>query len=494
MPNTSTLHSTIVESIITLNSIESNNIINLSIQPTQSTHQSMSDCSTSSSYNTDERPVVESLIPISEFDCSLCFELLFDIVTLPQCSHSFCRHCITYAISIKQQCPICRAMLHTVNIDSISTNVLLESLISKYYPIQYNKRTLDIIKIKRTNKIKYNLFITSSPYFPGQSIQLHIYEAKYRLLVNSALTGSQCFVMAYIPYNDLYTPQQPQQQQQQHTTILGNIANTLYPAEQAVSIATQSLLPSINNTTNTPDDINNIHNSRMTNNQPNQSHNIGTLCRITRARIMPDGRSLVEAIGLNRVKISNIHEVPNSYGLMCAECDNVSDNDRDVVNALQRANELNDSTSDAYQGVDDDDDDDDTDDTVEVNTNNNTTDTPDNTNHTNTVDNDTTEGADGTNEHEPAVTDGSRSTQQTNTQPIALPGDTVDSEQINTITAQIYRELDDYIRLNHTTIERLTHAHGTLPQQSNEIAYWYVTAAYNIVTYGSILQSLTDRE
>jgi hypothetical protein len=34
---------------------------------------------------------------------------LFVSATLPACGHTFCKECIQHAISVKKQCPVCKA-------------------------------------------------------------------------------------------------------------------------------------------------------------------------------------------------------------------------------------------------------------------------------------------------------------------------------------------------------------------------------------------------
>ena len=61
-----------------------------------------------------ERPkkhgVFEDLITDDDFECKLCFELMFNPVTTP-CGHVFCRDCLFRTIDHSPNCPVCRLSL-----------------------------------------------------------------------------------------------------------------------------------------------------------------------------------------------------------------------------------------------------------------------------------------------------------------------------------------------------------------------------------------------
>lgn len=53
-----------------------------------------------------EEPEVAS-VPDTDFDCNLCYCLLYDPVSIP-CGHTFCRKCLAQALNSKPNCPMCR--------------------------------------------------------------------------------------------------------------------------------------------------------------------------------------------------------------------------------------------------------------------------------------------------------------------------------------------------------------------------------------------------
>lgn len=415
--------------------------------------------------NNNNNTVITSSIPITEFDCSLCYELLYDIITLPTCSHNFCRLCIHKSIQTKPYCPLCRVALHNIDVLTLNNNSYIESLIQTYYTQQYDKRRLEYnnnIKHNKTNILttKYNLFISSSPYFPGQTINLHIYEAKYRIMINHAINTNHKFVICYVNYDTLYNQTV---QNNQRSTIINTLTHTLYPAQQhAIQQQQQQnnstnnhiiqqlmnntqLLPSntvVHDNDNNNNDIANTHASRTTTNQPHNTQ-IGTLCEIKKCRYLADGRSLIEAVGITRVKLHNINEVNNSYGLLCADCE--------IINDIQT---INDTTNNNNNHSDDTT-------TQPQQTDNNNNDTTD----SNTTNSDSTDN----NQQQNNNISHNASTSHTNQHTAVLHTDT---NHINELTAEIYRRLDQYIQLNKTTMEQLTVRYGNIPTNIHELPFW----------------------
>ena len=43
----------------------------------------------------------------TDFDCPLCLKLLVEPISLT-CGHTFCRGCLTRALSLHPNCPMCR--------------------------------------------------------------------------------------------------------------------------------------------------------------------------------------------------------------------------------------------------------------------------------------------------------------------------------------------------------------------------------------------------
>ncbi|XP_066488506.1 LON peptidase N-terminal domain and RING finger protein 1 [Tiliqua scincoides] len=84
--------------------------------------------------------VPADLIDASDFECSLCMRLLFRPVTTP-CGHSFCMKCLERCLDYAPQCPLCKESLKEYLASrKYSITQLLEELIVKYLPAELSER------------------------------------------------------------------------------------------------------------------------------------------------------------------------------------------------------------------------------------------------------------------------------------------------------------------------------------------------------------------
>ena len=56
-----------------------------------------------------------SLLDKEDFECSLCYRLLYHPVTTP-CGHVFCRQCLDRCLDHRSDCPLCKSSLAEVRI------------------------------------------------------------------------------------------------------------------------------------------------------------------------------------------------------------------------------------------------------------------------------------------------------------------------------------------------------------------------------------------
>eukprot|EP01083_Nonionella_stella_P206932 752199_1 len=141
-----------------------------------------------------------------DFDCPLCFQLLFEPITL-ECGHTFCRDCLYQAFQFKKHCPLCRKH-STIDTITAPSNILISKLLEKYNKCAYETRATEIQKIKSLRKSRHPIFISRTPEYPHCFISLHIYEPKYRVMVNRILNSDSKFIIAYMQYQH-YTTQTP---------------------------------------------------------------------------------------------------------------------------------------------------------------------------------------------------------------------------------------------------------------------------------------------
>ncbi|KAL8207387.1 UNVERIFIED_CONTAM: LON peptidase N-terminal domain and RING finger protein 1 [Gekko kuhli] len=85
-------------------------------------------------------PIPKELIDTSDFECSLCMRLLFHPVTTP-CGHTFCKNCLERCLDYAPQCPLCKESLKEYLASrKYSITHLLQVLMKKYLPDELAER------------------------------------------------------------------------------------------------------------------------------------------------------------------------------------------------------------------------------------------------------------------------------------------------------------------------------------------------------------------
>ncbi|XP_044273851.1 LON peptidase N-terminal domain and RING finger protein 1 [Varanus komodoensis] len=91
-------------------------------------------------FSLNHRTVPKDLIDASDFECSLCMRLFFYPVTTP-CGHTFCKNCLERCLDHAAQCPLCKESLKEFLASrKFSVTQLLEELIVKYLPNELSER------------------------------------------------------------------------------------------------------------------------------------------------------------------------------------------------------------------------------------------------------------------------------------------------------------------------------------------------------------------
>jgi hypothetical protein len=186
----------------------------------------------------------------SEGDCQICYALFVDPVTTP-CGHTFCRPCLQRVLDHSPYCPICRREIHYSPMLSKGTypaNKRLTALIDALAPTEISQRKEQLEAERRSGGDGLNvpLFVCTLS-LPGQPTFLHIFEPRYRLMIRRALEGNRRFGMLLPNGRNI-----PQGQ-------LGPVPFLQY----------------------------------------------GTLLHIVNAQFFPDGRILIETVGVSRFRVVN---------------------------------------------------------------------------------------------------------------------------------------------------------------------------------------------
>ena len=194
----------------------------------------------------------------SELDCQVCYGLFLDPLTTT-CGHTFCRKCLHRVLDHSNLCPVCRramAIAPGVSAKHAPSNVLLCGLLTGLCPEALAAR-VEAASLEDTNgmgELDTPLFVCTLS-FPCTPTFLHIFEPRYRLMIRRAIeSGDRKFGM--ILHNPSREPQ-------------GDLG-------------------------------------------PVPFYQYGTMLHIVNMHLMPDGRSLIETVGVSRFRVLR-HGILDGY-------------------------------------------------------------------------------------------------------------------------------------------------------------------------------------
>jgi Lon protease-like protein len=185
----------------------------------------------------------------SEVDCQLCYALFLDPLTAT-CGHTFCRKCLHRVLDHSNLCPVCRramAIAPGVSAKHAPSNALLSRLLTGLYPEALAAR-VEAASLEDKNgmgELDTPLFVCTLS-FPCTPTFLHIFEPRYRLMIRRAIeSGDRKFGMI------LHNPSRELQ---------GDLGSVPF-------------------------------------------YQYGTMLHIVNMHLMPDGRSLIETVGVSRFRV-----------------------------------------------------------------------------------------------------------------------------------------------------------------------------------------------
>lgn len=142
------------------------------------------------------------LVNVEDFECSLCYRLLYEPVTTP-CGHSFCRPCLDRCLDHQSNCPLCKSTLAEYLAERRQTrDESLENIIKTYFQKEYEARKklhedeiAELARMGEDERHHIPIFICTMA-FPGVSCPLHIFEPRYRLMIRQCMeAGTRQFGM-----------------------------------------------------------------------------------------------------------------------------------------------------------------------------------------------------------------------------------------------------------------------------------------------------------
>lgn len=161
-----------------------------------------------------------------DLSCPICFQTFLEPVSLA-CGHSYCRECLSRAISSRAQCPLCRIPTGLSPESLPKTNLVLKKLVEKYFPelLKARVRTLTAAEAMNTETPTENttrrsdgstsqrsdsdantpnsasshriyIFLFSALVCPGSFFSLNLFEPRYTQMLERILnSGSRLFGM-----------------------------------------------------------------------------------------------------------------------------------------------------------------------------------------------------------------------------------------------------------------------------------------------------------
>ncbi|KAI0167570.1 ATP-dependent protease La domain-containing protein [Pestalotiopsis sp. NC0098] len=190
----------------------------------------------------------------TEMDCQICYALFLDPITTA-CGHTFCRNCLHRTLSNSEHCPICRRTLSIqpqVPSGSAPSNQRLAKMINGFWADIIAVRAQTVrseLQAELSGEFDIPIFVCTLS-FPAMPTFLHVFEPRYRRMVRRAMEGDRTFGM-----------------------VLG---------------------------------------SSSTSSDGRNFCEIGTLLRIVNIEFFPDGRSLLESVGVSRFRVLR-HGVLDDY-------------------------------------------------------------------------------------------------------------------------------------------------------------------------------------
>ncbi|XP_060064809.1 LON peptidase N-terminal domain and RING finger protein 3-like [Ylistrum balloti] len=149
----------------------------------------------------DAVEIKPELLNKEDFECSLCYRLLYEPVTTP-CGHAFCRHCLDRCLDHQTQCPLCKSSLAEYLAErrqTITENIagIVETYFGEELEIRRKIHEDEMEELSRmvTDQHEIPVFVCTMA-FPGIPCPLHIFEPRYRLMVRQCMeSGTRQFGM-----------------------------------------------------------------------------------------------------------------------------------------------------------------------------------------------------------------------------------------------------------------------------------------------------------
>jgi len=149
----------------------------------------------------ENRHIDPKAVDKDDFDCSLCFRLLWHPVTT-SCGHTYCKSCIDRSLDHKRECPLCKTTLEAHHRANLATNEFIEETIRRMLPAEFAERQrqdeeemTELTGANNDGRFTIPVFVCTMS-FPNIPCPLHVFEPRYRLMIRRVmLAGTREFGM-----------------------------------------------------------------------------------------------------------------------------------------------------------------------------------------------------------------------------------------------------------------------------------------------------------
>jgi Lon protease-like protein len=130
---------------------------------------------------------------VSILECNICLSLLCEPISL-SCGHTYCRVCLVKSLRRhKKQCPGCREVCH-VSAENAAENYVIKSLAMALDPNLYKQRVQEGLAEKEAWLNLYPIFFYGQKLLPFNKLNLHLFEPRYKIMMNNIVNSSRAFV------------------------------------------------------------------------------------------------------------------------------------------------------------------------------------------------------------------------------------------------------------------------------------------------------------
>ncbi|WVQ99150.1 hypothetical protein IAU59_006282 [Kwoniella sp. CBS 9459] len=139
-------------------------------------------------------------------ECDVCAMLLYEPVTTP-CQHSFCSKCLSRSLDHSSRCPVCRQDLPSFAFfQDHAVNKVVLSIIKTSFPDEYAERAQAIERDERDARLDTPIFVCTLA-FPGMPTILHVFEPRYRLMIRRCIESTSPRFGMVLPARGTGAPQ-----------------------------------------------------------------------------------------------------------------------------------------------------------------------------------------------------------------------------------------------------------------------------------------------